>query len=199
MFFLIQLFSQIVERLQNVSSDWQNKVLLKEENIRAELKARRLILFDERRLSEKVVNILKSIFSMYERYNANDNGMEETGLGLEYTAAARLWYRCGLRLANLDSLMGPRYTNRKVVFQDFFELVEKVVAEDYVVAPSVFSFKERSDAFCQVSLCGSVYFSHPKSRLTTFWNRLEIKSNLLRISKNISMNLADHFVLAREE
>jgi hypothetical protein len=150
MFFLIQLFSQIVERLQNVSSDWQNKVLLKEENIRAELKARRLILFDERRLSEKVVNILKSIFSMYERYNANDNGMEETGLGLEYTAAARLWYRCGLRLANLDSLMGPRYTNRKVVFQDFFELVEKVVAEDYVVAPSVFSFKERSDAFCQI-------------------------------------------------
>ena len=50
---------------------------------------------------------------------------------LEYTIAARLWYRCGMKLARLESLLSEKGSDcRKVSFEDFLGEIKKIVEED---------------------------------------------------------------------
>lgn len=75
--------------------------------------------------------MLGDIFRLYadDQEEALKCGAEAT---LTSTMAARLWYRCGMKLANLETIMEARKDTKRmgVTLRDLLGVIEKVVAED---------------------------------------------------------------------
>ncbi len=94
--------------------------------------------------------MLKDIFSSYAT-NEND----QLSGSLPFVAAASLWYRCGMKLSCLRSLMeskpGAQSTNSQVHFDDFVALVVRVIEdeEESSSARGSFELSGRSD-ICKV-------------------------------------------------
>jgi hypothetical protein len=106
-------------------------------------------LVDSGELTEGLRAVLTSIFALY----ADENQKDES-LSLKYTDAARLWYRCGLKLSSLDSLLDRAERERndgRIVLEDFLSLFERVAEEDEQFVLSTIPI-ERSDISFQVSL-----------------------------------------------
>jgi len=75
----------------------------------------------------KLVEILRTIFSWYTNSLSNDRDLE-----LNPVEAARLWYRCGLKVDNLQSLLKDD-NKSNVAFEDFLSLITRVVREDQIM------------------------------------------------------------------
>jgi len=85
-------------------------------------------------MSPELRKALGEIFSMYSD-EAGDSTEDENikgALTLTSTMAARLWYRCGMKLANLDSILEAKTDDQDatVTLEDFLGVIEKVVEDD---------------------------------------------------------------------
>ena len=102
--------------------------------------------------------MLKNVFSLYAR--DSDGSVFNCNTSLEYTQAARLWYRCGLKLASLDSLLEEKSSgSRHLVFGDFIALIEKVVQEDEKT-PKPAPPGQRLGFACEVRVCSPCLTMH---------------------------------------
>ena len=77
-----------------------------------------------------LTEVLKAIF---DRYCTTDDGSDDDNNSdrASYTMAGRLWYRCGMKLSSLDSLLEKK--NQKlgeVEFKDFLQVVSEVIGAD---------------------------------------------------------------------
>lgn len=78
--------------------------------------------------STKLRTVLKEIFALYSDADAEVQSEE---LSLTNAMASRLWYRCGMKLANLECILkakGEKSLN--LCFPDFLSLIEQVIQED---------------------------------------------------------------------
>ena len=86
-------------------------------------------------ISPGLRTVLGDIFRLYadDQEEVVKCGSEVT---LSSTMAARLWYRCGMKLANLETIMEAKQDSKHVglTLRDFLGVIEKVVAEDEVNA-----------------------------------------------------------------
>jgi hypothetical protein len=89
-------------------------------------KAERSILIQNGQPSVRLKTVLKEIFMLY--LNVDDNNLHnDENLILSYPYAARLWYRCGMKISQLDSIIGE---NNFVRFNDFMQVIQRVIDED---------------------------------------------------------------------
>jgi hypothetical protein len=108
-------------------------------------RARRHKLCKQRRMlvrggkaTELLQAALRQVFSLYEGHD-----QPEARLGV--IAAARLWYRSGLKLKNLADLIERKaldanclYADVFIVFDDFLAVVSSILAEDEIVFNEIF-------------------------------------------------------------
>jgi hypothetical protein len=100
----------------------------KEDMVRKRIANEREILIQNGAPSPALLNVLEQIFCSY--HTSDDlHHSADVNVPLPYTMAARLWYRCGLKIAKLDSLLEERKC-QSLSFKDFVDVIEKVIAED---------------------------------------------------------------------
>jgi hypothetical protein len=58
--------------------------------------------------------------------------LDATGIRLTKIEATRLWYRCGIKLSNLDDVIKakPQGAERKISFEDFQSILQRIVEDD---------------------------------------------------------------------
>lgn len=123
-FFFLLLF-----RLSSFATDWKQAQIEKDTLRRRELECDRSILICEGSLSPKLLVVLKAIFALYA---TNGNVLDGVGIRLTKIEATRLWYRCGIKLSNLEEILKnkPKEAERKIVFEDFRILLQCIVEDD---------------------------------------------------------------------
>ena len=135
--------------LRSYASDKKREQQEKEDGLRRELAAKRARLMENGKPTAELEGILKAIFAMY----ATDNSGR-----LNYTTACRLWYRCGMKLASLDSLLEVKKRRLGYVeFMDFLQLVTTVTEADVRSADYAMSSEEGRSNF-EVSCCRHIDF-----------------------------------------
>jgi hypothetical protein len=81
--------------------------------------------------TSKLQKVLYQIFSMYADHSTettmNDLNMDQTQIS--EIMAARLWYRCGMKLASLDNILKSKEP-RCVTFREFYSLIKKVIDDE---------------------------------------------------------------------
>jgi hypothetical protein len=126
--FLIVIFSLLcIPRLRTFAADWKQAQLDQDNHTRRKLAQERSALIQNGQLTEALRQTLVSIFTQY---------CSEGETSLPYCAAARLWYRCGLRLSCLGAVLESQQLAAAVV-DDFLELLDKIAAEDELFAASI--------------------------------------------------------------
>lgn len=117
--------------LQTFATDWRRAQIEKNLQTCQLLAEERAVLIKDGTISPELRSVLGDIFCMYadDREDGVKCGSETT---LTSTMAARLWYRCGMKLASLETLMEARQDSKHtgVALRDFLGVIEKVVAED---------------------------------------------------------------------
>jgi hypothetical protein len=139
--------------LQTFASDWQQAQQEKDDAHRRKLAEHRAVLIQNRRPTAELVTVLQSIFSSYA-VGVDD----ELCTSLPVVAAARLWYRCGMKLSSLHSLMETKAVTQVgkpdaslVNFDDFIDpIIQAIEDEEDCVARYSSELNGRSD-FCKVS------------------------------------------------
>jgi hypothetical protein len=88
--------------------------------------------------SEILETALRQVFSLYE-----DHDQPDARLGV--IAAARLWYRSGLKLKNLADLIESKgrdancpFADVYIVFDDFLAVVSSILPEDEIFFNEIF-------------------------------------------------------------
>lgn len=96
---------------------------------RKKLLSQRSLLICDGRPTAALVAVLRTIFSWYA---SNDTArVPESGIHLDRVEASRLWYRCGLKLASLESLLQAKNPPASHLSDaDFLDLVSKVLEEE---------------------------------------------------------------------
>lgn len=116
------------KRLRSFATDWRKERQEKDDMVRKRLATEREILIQNGAPSQALMKVLEEIFRSYCSYeDAVNSG--DVNISLPYTMAARLWYRCGLKLAKLDSLL-EEAKSPSLCFKDFVNVIETVIAED---------------------------------------------------------------------
>jgi hypothetical protein len=98
----------------------------------------------------RLVSVLKTIFAEYkEKESKSTRGIE---LALCYTAASRLWYRCGMKLSCLDTMLEDKSTSSLplITFEDFLTVIGKIVEEDETVFKTAPSKDQTPETICEV-------------------------------------------------
>jgi hypothetical protein len=98
----------------------------------SKLAKERSVLIKDGIPTSKLQKVLYHIFAMYSgqgfpETTSNDVNMEH--LKISVIMAARLWYRCGMKLSSLENILRSK-EKRYVVFRDFYALIKKVIDED---------------------------------------------------------------------
>ncbi|KAL7561760.1 hypothetical protein ACA910_013300 [Epithemia clementina (nom. ined.)] len=106
--------------LQTFSADARRVLKEKEEAVRSEVFARRQKLFRNGNLTKRLRDVLLEIYTLYS---------EEGDESLVYSSAARLFYRSGMKLDYLDTLIKENGPNC-LTFLKFYEIIEKILQED---------------------------------------------------------------------
>jgi uncharacterized protein YqhQ len=175
-------------RLRTFASDWRKEQEEKDITTRANLVAQRGLVIKDGQLTPEVIRVLKSIFSLYtENLYCKERG---DPLKINVTRAARLWYRCGIKLPTLDSIMDGK-DELTVTFDEFLSIVKAVAAEDEVIWKSLaFSKSVAGPAFevCIFVVAVPVFILISIFKLSFSSIRLEIKWNLLRDTRNLRMS-----------
>ena len=132
-------------RLRSYAEECKREQREKEELLRQELAAKRARLMENGKPTPALEELLQAIFAMYA---TDDSGR------INYTTACRLWYRCGMKLASLDSLLEVK--KRKlgyVEFTDFLQLVTTVTEADIRAADYAATSSEEGRANFEVRRC----------------------------------------------
>lgn len=161
------------------------------------------VLIKHGKMTPKLRSVLTAIFVQYSCRSPPD--ADATAVYLMFPEAARLWYRCGLKIASLQTVIKDRPDNAKHVYlKDFFAVVEGVLEEDERVAAR--SPLDRIDPTLQVSvLCYSasllLRLRKAVGSVVVFFHfcRLEIKSSSLMVTKSLVTPLAVHCSQVKEE
>jgi hypothetical protein len=84
-------------------------------------------------LTPELVNVLRKVFCWYSVSWKPDN--DDQVVRLNRVEASRLWYRCGMKLSDLEQLLEAKSPpTSDVCFEDFLERLSNVVrAEDEVL------------------------------------------------------------------
>jgi hypothetical protein len=122
----------------------------KEETLRCTLNSQRAVLIEDGMPTPQLVSVLKTIFAQYKKEEANSTADVE--LTLSYTAASRLWYRCGIKLSCLDTMLEekPSPSLPLITFEDFLAVIEKIVEEDETLFKTAPSKDQTPDTICEV-------------------------------------------------
>jgi hypothetical protein len=114
--------------LRSFATDWRKVRQEKEDMVRKRIANERALLIQNGSPSPALLNILEQIFCSY---HTSDDLLQggNVNVSLPYTMAARLWYRCGLKIAKLDSLFEEGKC-QSLSFKEFVDVIEKVIAED---------------------------------------------------------------------
>jgi hypothetical protein len=105
--------------------------------VKNRLAKERAVLIKDGAPTLKLRLVLRQIFLWYSERNSDTvlghgtNFDEATwdDVRLNQLMASRLWYRCGMKLASLESILAAKKEST-VCFQDFFRLIEQIVEED---------------------------------------------------------------------
>jgi len=124
--------------LRSFATEWRQAQEEKEKQQRRNLINERAVLIKNGKMTPKLRSVLASIFMQYSSPPAGAGASSSASQAetlpvsyLKYTEAARLWYRCGLKLASLRTLLNDRPENAKNVFlTDFFGVIDRIVDED---------------------------------------------------------------------
>lgn len=111
--------------MQNFNSGWKKAQQKEDDENRKRLASLSSLVIDNGELTSRVEEVLKIIFSWYSK-SFSDGGE----LKLERVEAARLWYQCRIKLANLDSLFEADKEKTCVFFDDFLVVLRRVARED---------------------------------------------------------------------
>lgn len=139
--------------LRTFATDWRKVQQDKDETLRCTLKSQRAVLIEDGMPTPRLVSVLKTIFVQYKEEESNSTTDAE--LTLDYTAASRLWYRCGMKLSCLDAMLEEKSSSPSlplITFEDFLAVIEKIVEEDETVFESAPSKDETPDTICEVSV-----------------------------------------------
>ena len=125
--------------LRTFAAEWRQAQKEKEEQKRRKLVRERAVLVKHGQMTPKLRSVLASIFVKSSCRSAGDAestaSTTSSEVYLRYTEAARLWYRCGLKLSCLHTLLQSKPENvKRVYMQDFFAIIERVLEEDERVA-----------------------------------------------------------------
>jgi hypothetical protein len=124
-----------VPSLRTFATDWRKVQQENDDIVRKRLAAERALLIKNGSLSERLREVLRAIFVLYcesPEDRMDDEGDDED-VSLSCTMASRLWYRCGMKLANLESILADKQGQQNVYLKDFLSVIEKVIAEDEAV------------------------------------------------------------------
>lgn len=110
--------------LRLFATDWRKVQREKDEQLREKLASERAMLIQDGKPSDKLVDVLRDIFSEYLANSLGDSPL------LPYTSASRLWYRCGLKLTHLDEMLMKTEAGKDVCFEDFVGVIRRVVEDD---------------------------------------------------------------------
>ena len=111
--------------MQNFNSGWKEAQQKKDDENRKQLASIHSLLIKDGELTPRLVDVLKSIFSWY-----SSSSSDEREVQLDRVEAARMWFYCGIKLANLDSMFEADELKTHVLFDDFLRLVRRVAKED---------------------------------------------------------------------
>jgi hypothetical protein len=134
--------------LRTFADDIKKEQQVKDELTRSKLAKQRSLMLENGELTADVVRILKSIFSLY-----SDDPMykdDDDALTIPVTRAARLWYRCGIKLSTLEQTMEGR-EGTSVLLDDFLSVIKAVVDEDDAMWQTVMSPDSESRPAFEVS------------------------------------------------
>jgi hypothetical protein len=97
-----------------------------------------------------LVSVLKTIFSLYKEEETDST--TDVELTLSHTAASRLWYRCGMKLSSLDTMIEekPSLSLPLIAFDDFLAVIEKILEEDETLFKTAPSEDHTRDTICEV-------------------------------------------------
>ena len=128
----LTLLTIIVSRsLRTFATDWRKAQVDKNRQIRQRLAEERAVLFKDVTISPELRIVLGEIFCMYadDRHADIQCASEST---LTLTMAARLWYRCGMKLTGLEKILDTRDDSKHagLTLQDFLRVIEKILQED---------------------------------------------------------------------
>jgi len=99
-------------------------------------------------MTAKLRSVLTTIFTQYST-QPDAAAFSPDSVRLRYPEAARLWYRCGLKLSALDSVLRDRPDNAKhVVLKDFLSVIESVFEDEKVASRG--GTKKPTEPSCQV-------------------------------------------------
>lgn len=115
-----------LQKLQHFASGSRQAKHEKNTEIKLKLLADRSKLIQNSKPSEALVAVLTTIFSLY----ANETQSVGTECQLSRVEAARLWYRCGMKLATLHSLFEADSLKTIVKLDDFLDIINKVILEE---------------------------------------------------------------------
>jgi hypothetical protein len=101
----------------------------KNERRRQKLQAERAVLIQGRALTPELTCALQLMFSWYAKEPQQALLSENPQLNL--VAASRLWYRCGMQLSLLDTLVnGKEAPDGSIHFKQFVDIVQSVVLDE---------------------------------------------------------------------
>jgi hypothetical protein len=122
----------------------------KDETLRCTLNSQRAVLIEDGIPTPHLVAVLKAIFSLYKEEVTDSTTDAE--LTLNYTAASRLWYRCGMKLSCLDTMLEekPSPSLPLIEFEDFLAVIEKILEEDETLFKTAPSTDQTPDTICEV-------------------------------------------------
>jgi hypothetical protein len=138
-------------RLRTFVTDWRKEQQEKDDSLRLELSSQRALLIEDGKPTARLVELLKKLFAGY--YESGATQVSDSECTLSHTAAARLWYRCGMTLACLDSILGEKKPSQLplIAFGDFLGLIEKVVEEDESTQEAAPLNDQAQGSLCEVS------------------------------------------------
>jgi hypothetical protein len=113
-------------RLRRFAANWREQQRDKHQMIRNRLAKERSVLIIEGMPTFKLYQVLWQIFCMYSPGAPSDD-KELDSVTLTPIMAARLWCRCGMKLALLDD---NENANGDVPFSDFLGLIKQLIEED---------------------------------------------------------------------
>ena len=186
--------------LRAFATDWKQAQKEKDIQKRGKLKSQRSLLIQDGLPSEELVLELRTIFSWYARsqnFNLQDNDMHLTRV-----EASRLWYRCGMKLSSLETLLQEKSPPSKVLrINDFLILVQKVIREEEESMSRGKSQDRSSESFCEVSfLVGVINWTFGENAFSNLQIvfRSETKSSWLKDTNAMAMRQMDLFTPVTE-
>lgn len=156
--------------LRTFASDWQREQKEKEQTLRDDLLRQRSFLIANGKPTDQLLAVLRKIYGSYAMAGdaavtsmsagttAVDDGHDENDaetITLDFLAASRLWYTCGLKLSLLTELAESdtsRTYASMITFKDFVTVIERVAAEDEVLVTTIQqSLGDETEIPCEVS------------------------------------------------